>query len=436
MLNYRSYHQSKHKINVAKNFIHRVWYLTRNKSTREISEIIHRQLQLNDYPKQIINRLLNLYGNKRQPPTLIEITDTQSRPSLHPPTQPAILPAIPTPPPAILPAEPATFHQHPTPPAILPATPIPLPDILPAEPISSRQPPTPHAVMPAKPTSQSQPVAQQLQPNDVNQIQQQPGMSRPQPNRSTIIDHNVHQTSSSAKDHTYSDTVTNPSCTDNPAAETPEITNNVKMYRAIPYVPALSQRITKILAKDYPNIAIATKQNRVIKNLHTHVKHPVNKDDVSNIIYKIPCNDCASCYIGMTSNTLRRRLTGHRANINKLEKLKNDNNTNTEIAKASLIETTTALIQHCIEQDHRFDLEHTQIVDHSYKKSTLPFLEMCHITNTDHTVNKRTDIDKLSTTYAAVLHDIKSNNERKTTRRDNNIHERDSISPIGHVDHP
>ncbi|XP_062717056.1 uncharacterized protein LOC134292178 [Aedes albopictus] len=51
MLNYKSHHQLKHKMNVAKNFIHRVWYLTRNKSTEEIVNIIHRHLQLGNNNK-------------------------------------------------------------------------------------------------------------------------------------------------------------------------------------------------------------------------------------------------------------------------------------------------------------------------------------------------------------------------------------------------
>lgn len=222
------------------------------------------------------------------------------------------------------------------------------------------------------------------------------------------------------------------------------MTNNEKIYRAIPYIPALSHRIIKILAKDYPSISITTKQNHTIKDLHTIVKYPVAKEDVSSVIYKIPCRNCESCYIDMTTNNLRKRLAGHRSNISKLERLMNDNNTNTETARVALIDTTTALIQHCVEHDHRFDLEHTQIIDHSYKQSTLPFLEMCHITNTNHTVNKRTDIDGLSTTYAALLHDIKSKNERDKNmsrnehdqiRRESSIDERESITPIGHITH-
>lgn len=65
MLNYRSYHQPKYKLNVANNLIHRVKSLTHNKSNDETDRIVHEILRKNNYPKQLINRLLHLYQNKR-----------------------------------------------------------------------------------------------------------------------------------------------------------------------------------------------------------------------------------------------------------------------------------------------------------------------------------------------------------------------------------
>ncbi|XP_062710247.1 uncharacterized protein LOC134288682 [Aedes albopictus] len=105
MLNYTSFHQPKHKINVANNLIHRVCSLTRNKSMEEIVKTIHHHLQMNNYPKHLINRLLHLYINK--PAATHPQTNSPSRPSCQlspePPTttptesiQPVILPANPT----------------------------------------------------------------------------------------------------------------------------------------------------------------------------------------------------------------------------------------------------------------------------------------------------------------------------------------------------
>lgn len=67
----------------------------------------------------------------------------------------------------------------------------------------------------------------------------------------------------------------------------------------------------------------------------------------------------------------------------------------------------TALLQHCLEEEHQFAFDRTKIVDQHRRSSALPILEVCHIVNTDHTVNKRSDVDYLSSQYAGVLHTIR-----------------------------
>ncbi|XP_062715754.1 uncharacterized protein LOC134291688 [Aedes albopictus] len=381
MLNYNSFHQPKHKINVANNFIHRVCSLTRNKSMNEIGTIIHQHLLRNNYPKQLINRLLNLYINKRRQNNVDEIptasitelpNDDPSQPSCQPPNHP-------------------------------PSQPSCQPPNLP--------PSQPSCQLPSRPPSQ--PLCQ-----PPNQLPDQPTINHTVPQHiphQDLTSPTNHQTEDSIPDHHITNPMRHPTHgtedeTENPHRQNQTVsTTQQPIYRSIPYVPSLSDRVTKILSKDYPEITIATRQHRTVKNLHSKIKFPVKKDEISNIIYKIPCNDCDACYIGMTRNNLRKRLTGHRANVNKLDKLMNDEeHTHTNEAQIALIETTTALIEHCITQNHRFQLDHTNIIDHSHKPSTLPFLEMCHITNTDKTVNKRTDTDGLNTTYAGLLHDIKT----------------------------
>lgn len=107
----------------------------------------------------------------------------------------------------------------------------------------------------------------------------------------------------------------------------------------------------------------------------------------------------------MTQNKLKTRLYGHKTHINKLERLTELGYTNTDTDMLTLREKT-AMIEHCIDHNQRFDLNNTQIIDHTYKTHNLPFLEMCHITNTPNTVNHRTDVCSLSTTYAAILKTI------------------------------
>ncbi|XP_055527061.1 uncharacterized protein LOC129719691 [Wyeomyia smithii] len=160
-------------------------------------------------------------------------------------------------------------------------------------------------------------------------------------------------------------------------------------------------KLKKILTPDYAHITISSRQHNTVSQLHTVVKDLKTKEEHSHIIYKIPCSDCNSCYIGMTQNRLNMRLAGHKSNVNKLQQiLSASTNTKRELDE---LKEKTALINHCIQHKHSFDFSRTTIIDHSNRTHILPFLEMCHIHNTPNTVNKRVDLDGLNTAYAAVL---------------------------------
>ena len=59
---------------------------------------------------------------------------------------------------------------------------------------------------------------------------------------------------------------------------------------------------------------------------------------------------------------------------------------------------------HSIERQHKFAYHNTEILDQHRRESALAVLEMCHIQVTAGTVNKRTDVEKLSSAYAGILH--------------------------------
>lgn len=145
------------------------------------------------------------------------------------------------------------------------------------------------------------------------------------------------------------------------------------------------------------------------------MKDPIAKTQQSNVIYNIPCKDCEMTYIGMTKNQLKTRLSGHQTLINKHKRLVEVNTThaNEEIDR---LKEMTALMKHTIDHDHEFDLTKTTILDQTRRASALPILEMCHISNQTNTVNYRTDVDNLNTTYAGILHTIRNFKSRRSRR--------------------
>ncbi|XP_055539553.1 uncharacterized protein LOC129726638 [Wyeomyia smithii] len=189
----------------------------------------------------------------------------------------------------------------------------------------------------------------------------------------------------------------------------PSQTEVITMYRSITNIPQLNTAISRILSSDFPQIRLAYRPIGTIKQLLPPIKDPVPSTQRSCVIYSIPCTDCQMCYIGMTRNQLKTRLSGHKSNINKyaslIENRSANSNTDNDIAALS---EKTALIQHAIQLQHNFDLTKTTILDYTQRATALPILEMCHITNTTSTVNHRTDVDQLSTTYAGLLHTIKN----------------------------
>ncbi|XP_055543585.1 uncharacterized protein LOC129729127 [Wyeomyia smithii] len=182
-----------------------------------------------------------------------------------------------------------------------------------------------------------------------------------------------------------------------------------KTYKPLIYVQNLCSRLTKLFRTDLPNTTLATRNERTVGAMFTNMKDKLAAENQHNVIYRISCGNCKAFYVGLTTTQLKKRLSNHRSNINKLEQLLNQEHTrDTNTHEIAHLKEKTALLQHSIDSNHRFNLEKTIILDHHRRPSALPILEVCHIMNTEHTVNKRTDVDCLSSTYAGILHTLKT----------------------------
>ncbi|XP_062705197.1 uncharacterized protein LOC134287419 [Aedes albopictus] len=191
-----------------------------------------------------------------------------------------------------------------------------------------------------------------------------------------------------------------------------------KIYRSLPYIPSLTPKISQILRHDYPSVIICPRSVHTIRDLYTRIKDPIPMDHHHNVVYRIQCGNCDKCYIGMTGNLLKKRLSGHRSNLNQLENLLESGRTYADEPVRALREKT-ALLAHCIDHDHRFIYETTRIVDRTYKRNILPILEMIHISNDNDSINKRTDTDRLSSTLSGLIHRINTVMTKNTNGQNN-----------------
>ncbi|XP_062707860.1 uncharacterized protein LOC134288123 [Aedes albopictus] len=201
------------------------------------------------------------------------------------------------------------------------------------------------------------------------------------------------------------------------------------VFRSLTNIEGLSQQIIKTLRREYPT-RIATKTTNTVGAILPPIKDKTDNDDQSNVIYKIDCNNCDGCYIGMTTTKLKTRISGHRSNVRSLTTLREAGHTNSDAAIISIREKT-ALVDHTAENDHVFRLDDVKILDRTQKPSNLPILESCYIYNTPHTVNKRTDTDNLNVVYAGLLHSITN---LKRTRTNNQNRTNVNITRTNHTD--
>lgn len=150
-------------------------------------------------------------------------------------------------------------------------------------------------------------------------------------------------------------------------------------FIALPYVQNLSEKINKI-CKPY-NITIAHKNQNNLAPLFSKIKAETTKFKQTNVIYKIPCNDCPNVYIGQTKQYLQNRINQHKAESSNI----------------------TALKKHRINTEHNFNFNNTTILHKEKNQKVRNVLEMIYIKKDNNSVNDRTDIANLSKIYYSIL---------------------------------
>ena len=81
----------------------------------------------------------------------------------------------------------------------------------------------------------------------------------------------------------------------------------------IPYVGVLSDATEKIYRKY--GISTAVKPYKTLRNLLVHPKDKRTIDQTGDCVYKIPCHNCNSTYIGETGRSYAKRQEEHRKEV-------------------------------------------------------------------------------------------------------------------------
>ncbi|XP_045483075.1 uncharacterized protein LOC123688550 isoform X2 [Harmonia axyridis] len=118
--------------------------------------------------------------------------------------------------------------------------------------------------------------------------------------------------------------------------------------------------------------------------LFSQTKDRIHTMSRSDVVYRIPCENCESVYVGQTSQCLKRRISIHKSD-------------------ASLRPDRCALASHSSSLDHHFKFDEVEILCTNSNYNKRSFLEMCFINENENNINKKTDLKNLSVVYSYLL---------------------------------
>ena len=141
----------------------------------------------------------------------------------------------------------------------------------------------------------------------------------------------------------------------NPLATSQDL--NLK-YTSVPYVPGVSERLSRIFRKF--DVKIAHKPTNTIKDKICHLKDKRKNLDKAGVVYELDCNQCTAKYIGETGRQTRDRMKEHQNDI-------------------SVRKPASKIYQHVNNnQGHSFDFNNVRILAHERYVHTRRHLEGVH----------------------------------------------------------
>lgn len=184
-------------------------------------------------------------------------------------------------------------------------------------------------------------------------------------------------------------------------------------YYALTYVPGVSESLCKQLRYFLPEANVAHKPEQKLNQFYSKKKDPIPDSELSDVVYKIDCNDCSAVYIGETAQRLKTRMQQHKSTVNTTTAPK------------------TALAKHAKDNGHVFDFDGVTILERNRFKRKLQICEVNHIIfNQDNACNFKSDTAHISPTYFNLLrhHVNKSNIVVPVHTQQNIIHSSSALA--------
>lgn len=133
----------------------------------------------------------------------------------------------------------------------------------------------------------------------------------------------------------------------------------------LPYVKGITEECQRVI-KSY-NISCAAKPVRTLRNFLVHAKDKRSFEENTGVVYKIPCANCDSAYIGETGRNLGTRLSEHRKDSRSEEHRPYTRN---QKRASQSVYHSSAVTDHAAQFNHVIDWDGCRILARDSNRST------------------------------------------------------------------
>ena len=147
-------------------------------------------------------------------------------------------------------------------------------------------------------------------------------------------------------------------------------------------------------------LSSTNRPHRTLRNILVHPKDKVKDDEETELIYRIPCKNCPSSYIGKTGRKLGLRIKEHWKEVDSFTACMQ---TRASQARDSSVTYKSAITDHAVEQNHVIDRDSAEVVAREAQRQTRWIKEAFWISKTPTCMNRDAESYQLSHTWDQVI---------------------------------
>ena len=164
-----------------------------------------------------------------------------------------------------------------------------------------------------------------------------------------------------------------------------------------------------------PQLTILTEHYRTFV---VHSKDKVKDEEKTELIYRVPCKNCSSSYVGETGRKFGLRIKEHKK---KVDSFTAGTQTRAFRARESSITHKSAITDHAVEENHVIDWDEAKVVDREAQRQTRWIIEALWIRKTPRCMNRDAESYQLSHTWDQVISRSRAPSSCKQSRRDQDV---------------